>query len=329
MSVYPMKGVIDMHVHTNPDLRLRAYDDLELTDAAVKVGARAIVIKTHQGTTMDRAYLCNRYNKIVHGDKDFTMFGSITLNHPVGGLNPAALEVALKLGAKVVWLPTQHAQNHLAKFGKNPDDGVKVTENGKIVPEMKDIFQLVKDYDAVLGTAHISPEESFIVCDAARAAGVKKLVVTHPEWWVVDMSIEDQKRIVKDYDVLLERCYAQNMGGGKYKSNLPENLEVIREVGYKNVLISTDGGQTENPHWEIAMQQYLLHVAYHCGRLARHRVTPKKWNKEDVPCKVLLLSLPSHWQSFLAIKPRSIRVSSALYLHILSAVSGWISSRKL
>ena len=41
-----MKGVIDMHVHTNPDLRLRAYDDLELTDAAVKVGARAIVIKT-------------------------------------------------------------------------------------------------------------------------------------------------------------------------------------------------------------------------------------------------------------------------------------------
>ena len=244
MSVYPMKGVIDMHVHTNPDLRLRAYDDLELTDAAVKVGARAIVIKTHQGTTMDRAYLCNRYNKIVHGDNDFTMFGSITLNHPVGGLNPAAVEVALKLGAKVVWLPTQHAQNHLAKFGKNPDDGVKVTENGKIVPEMKDIFQLVKDYDAVLGTAHISPEESFIVCDAARAAGVKKLVVTHPEWWVVDMSIEDQKRIVKDYDVLLERCYAQNMGGGKYKSNLPENLEVIREVGYKNVLISTDVGQT-------------------------------------------------------------------------------------
>ena len=111
MSVYPMKGVIDMHVHTNPDLRLRAYDDLELTDAAVKVGARAIVIKTHQGTTMDRAYLCNRYNKIVHGDKDFTMFGSITLNHPVGGLNPVAVEVALKLGAKVVWLPTQHAQN--------------------------------------------------------------------------------------------------------------------------------------------------------------------------------------------------------------------------
>ncbi|MFQ8840366.1 MAG: DUF6282 family protein [Clostridium fessum] len=52
-----MKGVIDMHVHTNPDLRLRAYDDFELMEAAIRVGARAIVIKTHQGTTMDRAYL--------------------------------------------------------------------------------------------------------------------------------------------------------------------------------------------------------------------------------------------------------------------------------
>ena len=121
MSVYPMKGVIDMHVHTNPDLRLRAYDDLELTDAAVKVGARAIVIKTHQGTTMDRAYLCNRYNKIVHGDKDFTMFGSITLNHPVGGLNPAAVEVALKRG-RPKWSGCRHstAQNHLDKVRQEP-----------------------------------------------------------------------------------------------------------------------------------------------------------------------------------------------------------------
>lgn len=81
-----MEGVIDMHVHSNPDLRIRAYDDLELTEAGIRVGARAIVIKTHQGTTMDRAYLCNRYNERVHGGTNhFTMYGSITLNRVVGG----------------------------------------------------------------------------------------------------------------------------------------------------------------------------------------------------------------------------------------------------
>ena len=98
---------------------------------------------------------------------------------------------------------------------------------------------------------------------AARAAGVRKIVVTHPEWWIVDMSLEDQLKIVKDYDVYLERCFAQNMGGGKYKSNLPDNLEVIQTVGYKNVMISTDGGQVENPHWELAYEQYMQYMADH------------------------------------------------------------------
>ncbi|MBQ9534447.1 MAG: hypothetical protein IJU78_01190 [Clostridia bacterium] len=262
MEKVSMKGVIDMHVHSNPDIRHRAYDDFELMEAGIRVGARAIVIKTHQGTTVDRAYLCNRHNEIVHhGDNDFQMFGSVTLNRQMGGINPAAVESGLKLGGKVVWLPTASAVNHLVKMGKDPADGVECVRDGKIVPELKDVFQLVKDFDVVLGTAHVSPQECFVVVEAARPAGVKKIVVTHPEWWIVDMSLEDQLRIVRDYDVYLERCFAQNMGGGKYKSNLPDNLEVIRAVGYKNVMISTDGGQVENPNWEIALEQYMQYMA--------------------------------------------------------------------
>ena len=77
------------------------------------------------------------------------------------------------------------------------------------------------------------------------------------------MSHEDQLRLVKDYDVILERCYAQNMGGGKYKSNLADNLELIKEVGYKNVMVDTDGGQTENPHWELALAEYMQYLVDH------------------------------------------------------------------
>lgn len=264
MGKVSLKGVIDMHVHTNPDLRVRAYDDFEMMEAGIRVGARAIVLKTHQGTTMDRAYLCNRHNKIVHGDSnDFTMFGSITLNRVVGGINPKAVETALKLGAKVVWLPTQSAKNHLEKNGQSTNGCVEVVRDGKIVPELKDVFQLIKDHNAVLGTAHISPQEAYVVVEAARHAGVENVVVTHPEWWVVDMSVEDQIRMVRDYNVILERCYAQNMGGGKYKSNLPSNVEIIKEVGYKNVMVDTDGGQVENPHWELAMEEYMQYLVDH------------------------------------------------------------------
>lgn len=264
MGKISLKGVIDMHVHSNPDIRHRAYDDFELMEAAIRVGARAIVIKTHQGTTVDRAYLCNRHNEIMHhGDNDFTMFGSITLNRQMGGLNAAAVESGLKLGAKVIWLPTQSARNNLEKQKRDLSKAVEVIRDGKIVPELQDIFQLIKDFDVVLGTGHLSPEEIFRVVEAARNAGVRKIVVTHPEWWMVGMSLEEQVRLVQDYDIILEHCFAQPMGGGKYKSNLPLNLEAIQACGYKNVMVSTDGGQVENPFWEAALEQYIQYLADH------------------------------------------------------------------
>lgn len=264
MGKISLKGVIDMHVHSNPDIRHRAYDDFELTEAAIRVGARAIVIKTHQGTTVDRAYLCNRYNERVHnGDNDFTMFGGVTMNRQMGGINPAAVESGLKLGAKVIWLPTQSARNHLEKNKADTTNCVDVVRDGKIVPELNSVFKLIKDYDAVLGTAHVSPEECFTVVEVARNAGVKKIVVTHPEWWLVGMSLDDQVRIVKDYDVILEHCYAQPLGGGRYKSNLEMNLEAINACGYEHVMVCTDGGQVENPNWEIALEEYMQYLSDH------------------------------------------------------------------
>ena len=266
MTKISMRGAIDMHVHTNPDLRNRRYNDLELCDAAVRVGARAIVIKSHLGSTVERACLANAYNKAVHGENDFTMYGGIVMNACVGGINPEAVENSLKLGGKVVWLPTQSARNHLEKMGKKTDHCVDVVKDGKVVSAMQEVFELVNQYDAVLGTAHISAEECFIVAKAAREAGVRKIVITHPEWFIVNMTLQQQKEIVEKYDVILERCYAQNKGVGAghgYLSNLPGNLEVIREVGYKNVLISTDGGQVENPNWEIADQEYQQYMVDH------------------------------------------------------------------
>ncbi|SEA64309.1 hypothetical protein SAMN05216349_12045 [Oribacterium sp. KHPX15] len=262
MSRVSLKGICDMHVHTNPDLRTRAYNDLQLADAAVRVGARAIVIKSHLGFTVNRAAIANEYVKRVYGENTgFTMYGGVVMNKVIGGVNPEAVEKGLKLGAKEIWLPTQSAKRHLEKMGQNPADGIELVRDGKVIPELMDVFKLVKDYDVALGTAHVSPEEAFTVVEAARDAGVKKIIITHPEWWVCDYSIEDQIKLVKDYDVILERCYAQNMGKGQpYHLNLKENAELIKEVGYEHVMVDTDGGQVENPDWEIEMYEYMHYL---------------------------------------------------------------------
>ena len=249
-----MQGIIDMHIHAAPDVRARKLDDLELMEASVQRGVRAIVLKSHNVPTADRAYLVNRVAAEKYPDVKFTAFGGLCLNHPVGGLNPDAVETSLKLGAKVIWLPTNTAENHYRKNGKDPSKGVVVTRDGKAVDELQDIFALVKQYNAVLATGHIGAEECFPVVEAARAAGVEKIVVTHPEFWVVGMTQEQQAEIVRKYDVLLESVYAQPV-------NIPDNIAAMKAIGPEHFVISTDSGQTVNPYWYESYTTYFKAVS--------------------------------------------------------------------
>lgn len=253
MSNERTQGIIDLHIHSAPDIRQRKMNDFELMEAAIRIGARAVVIKSHNVPTMDRATLVNMICRERHPEANFTMYGAIALNQSVGGLNPYAVEKALKLGAKIVWLPTNTAANHRKKEGKG--EGVEVIKDGKAAPELKPIFDLVRDFDAVLATGHIGAEECFPVVEAARAAGVKKVVVTHPEFHIVGMSVEQQARIVKDYDVLLEHEYAQPIGGGVYKNNLADNVEAMRAIGCEHFIVATDSGQMQNPYWYESIAQ--------------------------------------------------------------------------
>lgn len=255
-----MQGIIDMHIHAAPDVRARKLDDLELMEASVQRGVRAIVLKSHNVPTADRAYLVNRVAAEKYPDVKFTAFGGLCLNRPVGGLNPDAVETSLKLGAKVIWLPTNTAENHYRKNGKDPSQGVVVTRDGKAVDELQDIFALVKQYNAVLATGHIGAEECFPVVEAAHAAGVEKIVITHPEFWVVGMTQEQQAEIVKKYDVLLESVYAQPVNGS-YKINIPDNIAAMKAIGPEHFVISTDSGQTVNPYWYESYTTYFKAVS--------------------------------------------------------------------
>lgn len=257
-----LNGVIDMHVHTAPDVCQRTCNDLELTAAAVHAGARAIVIKGHHCATVARAALCNAYNRSTFDSNPFVMYGGLALNYEVGGLNPKAVQTALEMGAKVIWLPTVDAENDRRKHGRS--GGIRMTDDrGVPTSELRRIFTLIKEYDAVLATGHISPNEIRCVVDSARNIGVRKVVLTHPEYWVMDMSLESQKELVLDYDVILERCFMQPLKSGKWISNAERNLDAIRKLGAESTILSTDCGNPATPPWEISMQQYLQFMADH------------------------------------------------------------------
>lgn len=255
-----LQGIIDMHVHTAPDVQIRKCNDFELVDTAVQAGARAIVIKSHLGSTAERAALCNDYNQRVHGKNGFTMYGGLVLNQTVGGLNPAAVRAALKLGAKVIWLPTVDSLNHRVKHGKS--GGLTVLDEiGQVKNAVEEIMCMVRDWRIVLATGHLSPVEIYKVADLADRLGLEKLVITHPEFWVVGLTHHQQAELVRQYGVILERCCRQPLPDDRWYDNLPDTCRLIHELGCQHILLSTDSGQPENPAWaqqEMDMLHFLL-----------------------------------------------------------------------
>jgi len=243
-----LKDVIDMHIHTYPDIRERRLNDIELAMEAKRVGARAIVIKSHLFPTMNRAWIAE---KVVPGVR---VFGAITLNPEVGGINPQAVDAAIKMGAKVVWLPTSSSSHERRLGGKT--GGVESVVDNKLVPSLIEVLKLIAKNKVVLGTGHLSFKEIKMVIEEAKKLGVKKIVVTHPEWWSLNMSIEEQKQLVP-YGVYFERCYACRWPGKDYAVNFEKNLRAIEALGHESTIISTDGGQVENPMWSEALSQYL------------------------------------------------------------------------
>ena len=85
-KVSPAAGVIDMHVHSHPDVFGRNMDDIDVAQLAKARGMRGIVLENHISETASRAALVM---KVVPGVE---VFGGIVLNKSVGGINPDAVE---------------------------------------------------------------------------------------------------------------------------------------------------------------------------------------------------------------------------------------------
>lgn len=245
-----LEGAIDAHIHSCPDIFPRIMNDIELALSAKEEGMRAILLKNHVALTADRA-------EIASQQTDFPVFGAIALNLPVGGLNLHAVEVALKLGAKEVWLPTIHSKNHIAQkdhvpaFTKEIKDDIEgiyvLNEDGTLKEELYPIFKKIAEYDVVLGTGHVTVEETKVVVKEAAEVGVKKIVVTHPLASFAKFTIEDMKEVLDSGAMFLEHTYNEVTRQVTYPITQKEIADTIRAIGAKYTLMTTDAGQWLNP----------------------------------------------------------------------------------
>src|SRR5215472_7971518 len=172
-----LTGAADLHCHFGPDAhRERSVDALDAARDAAGAGHAAIVLKSHDYPTAALAAVVDR---VVDGVR---VFGGICCDREVGGVNPAAVETALRIGAKIVWLPTLTSrQDQLNGIGEAlgiPGPGLSVVdEKGALTPDTHAVLDLVAEHDAVLATGHVSWGEHHAVAEEFGGRG--KVLVTH------------------------------------------------------------------------------------------------------------------------------------------------------
>jgi hypothetical protein len=233
-----LEGAIDLHVHSSPDVDPRRFDDIDLAREAARAGMSAVLLKSHQTSTVERAILAR---KTV---RDIEVFGGIVLNLPVGGLNPDAVRVALALGAKQIWMPTRSARNHRRAHGE--EGGLTVLDSGgALLPEVEEILAQAAAAQCVIGTGHIAPEETSVLAERARDLGVQ-ILITHPEWGATFYSNNAQRKLRDLGNVRFERCFVSTTHRcGSVPMAVIERA--IAEVGVETTVLSTDLGQPDTP----------------------------------------------------------------------------------
>lgn len=247
-----LAGIIDVHAHAGPDDVARTIDAIDLAKLARDRGMRGLVIKNHSQPTSALAYLAQ---KEAPGIK---VVGGIVLNRSVGGLNPVAVEQMAAIGqgaGSIVWLPTRDAENQV-RFDKQDRPFVPVSKDGKLVPALGDVLQVIAAKNLVLATGHSSALENLLIIRAAKAAGVRGIVVTHPTTPLVNMSIEQMQEAAR-LGAFLELTYYQLVSGGAKSADY---ARMIRAVGADRMILSTDAGARGQPLHPDAMVQFILQM---------------------------------------------------------------------
>jgi hypothetical protein len=234
-----IRGAFDMHVHAAPDVVPRICDDIQLAKAAAAAGMAGFLLKSHHGSTVERAYILTRLNLGVR------VAGGLALNESVGGLNVAAVEVALQLGGRCIWMPTQSAANHKQLKGKVGRGLSVLDDDGRLLPVVADICSLIASADAILATGHLAVREILALVPAAKAAGVRRIVITHAELDDVSMPGAIQLELVRQGCYIEHSLISVHPAGGSVDFALI--AQNIRTTGADRCVISTDYGQADNP----------------------------------------------------------------------------------
>lgn len=251
-------GAVDLHYHSAPSPFPRRLDAAEAARHYEEAGFRAAVMKSHHHSTV---FEILALQSTLLSSLNLEVFGGIALNGTVGGLNPRAVELTLKMGGRIVWFPTMSSAAHIEYHQQHHDTGFPTSAiplmpeepidvfgpDGDLKPEVHQIIGMIRDANAILASGHMNPQQVDAVFTAAKAAGVTKLLVNHPDF-VLGISHEQARRLA-DMGVYIEHSIGMYNDRSATPKPRPisQLLEWIEVVGPEQTTLGSDVGQKANP----------------------------------------------------------------------------------
>ncbi len=256
MGKIALGGAIDLHCHYGPESVIGTPHSVDAFDAArdaAALGFAAVVLKSHDFPSTAVAHA------VATTVPDVRVYGSICCDFCIGGLNPAAVETALRDGAAIVWLPTissqQDVDNGVGAMLNIPGPGIELLdEHGRLRDEVEEILALVLQYDAIAATGHTSRAEHFVVAENFGRRG--RLVVTHamnfgagPHLTATDCV--ELASLGASIELAAATCMASHGPGPD------EVVQAINAIGPAHVVLSTDYGWSDQlPRPAIGLHDY-------------------------------------------------------------------------
>ena len=254
-----VSGAIDLHVHCGPEGIPRRYDPVSLARHIGESPLDSAVMKSHVINTSNWA-------EIAHRATGVHLYGSIVLNHYVGGINPMAVRGDLGPShdgdpyLKVVWLPTVHANSHVSAYKEKGEKyDIPPEWSGGIVSPLAipiddvepidlqapavrgpldEVLQLVAQYGLTLATGHVGRDEVFSLVEQATDRGIERIIITHPTIHPPGIAVADLE-LLADMGAFIELCYI----GLTHGDNAAAMTDLINRIGASRIVLSTDLGQ--------------------------------------------------------------------------------------
>ncbi|MFD2417202.1 DUF6282 family protein [Amycolatopsis pigmentata] len=248
-----LHGLVDLHCHSGPNPLPRRFDHVEAARDGARLGMRALLAKSHHhNTVMDLLAMKQQLDGL-----STQVFGGIALNQWVGGINPYAVELSLRMGGRAVWFPTvsssAHVEHHRSGGGfpspTIPLSGAQTDirgEDGEFLPEVYRVLDLIVEAGALLSAGHLPSDDVLALFTVAAERGVRRMVLSHPNFLIGSDAARCREftalgAYIEHETSMYDPEVAQARGG-------PDVLmRWIEEVGPEHTVLASDLGQRGRP----------------------------------------------------------------------------------